>query len=244
MAKTALTGLVGSHPLGALAAFGLLRVISRSSQFANPRLSWQAEDDWIAVLHDNTWSDEPALRAAIITALLTHQENRPLADFLTWGEDIKVSPDKYAELLRAKADTCTPSSRETVDYLTAFGSETVTARSTPDVKPTAFHMTAGQQAFLKSAREIALSLDPTRPPARGKNSAEVTSETEKAFARALLGPWRYEDRYHSLGWDPAAEALHALSDIAPSGHRQILDAAANAGCLQTLRKAFRSISPG
>jgi len=32
----------------------------------------------------------------------------------------------------------------------------------------------------------------------------------------LFGPWKYEDRYHSLGWDPMTERLHALRHCAPT----------------------------
>jgi hypothetical protein len=48
MSRIELTGLIGSHPLGALASFGLLRVLSERDNDA--RLSFVEKDDWIAVL--------------------------------------------------------------------------------------------------------------------------------------------------------------------------------------------------
>jgi hypothetical protein len=45
-----------------------------------------------------------------------------------------------------------------VDYFAAFGSDIVTARSTADVKPTAFHMTAGRQKFLNSIQKLGNSM--------------------------------------------------------------------------------------
>jgi hypothetical protein len=80
-------------------------------------------------------------------------------------------------------------------------------------------MTAGQQKFLKSAREVASSLSPGRPAKRGEDAATIQREIENAFARALFGPWHREDRLHSLGWDPSTEALYALLATAPGDEK-------------------------
>src|SRR5215475_11767251 len=45
------TGLYGSHPLGALAALGMLRVATRLPLPQPVRLSWMVQSDWVARLH-------------------------------------------------------------------------------------------------------------------------------------------------------------------------------------------------
>ncbi len=101
------------------------------------------------------------------------------------------------------------------DFLAAFGSEMIAARSTGNLKPTAFDMTAGQQKFLKFVRELAASLDVTAGRG-GRQAAAWPGRVRAAFAEALFGPWTYTDDFHSLGWDHGTEALYALSAIAPT----------------------------
>lgn len=217
MATLALTGLGGSHPLGAMAAFGLLRVVSKCPVIPAARLSWELQDDWIATLHTNNAS-ESELRERTLAMLVQRQRKRQrrMACVLSWSNDIKIPPREYAKWLVGRQSECWMKARETADFLSAFGSEVVTAPSTGDVKPSAFHMTAGQQKFLKSARKLAESLSPDRPVGRRETAAKVRSEITEAFERALFGRWRYQDSQHSLGWDPSTEALHALSDVAPT----------------------------
>ena len=216
MNEIRLTGLIGSHPLGALAAFGLLRVSSQIPDLGEVRLAWERENDWIAVLQVGLNAARDELPSALVRALMQRQCGRAGAPFLTWNDDVKVEPAEYARLLATKQHECQPTEREVVDFLAAFGSEAIKARSTGDVKPTAFHMTAGQQKFLKSVRELAGSLDPRRVPSRGETPSDVASDTREAFGRALFGPWKYGDECHAMGWDPATEALHALSGRAPT----------------------------
>ncbi len=91
----------------------------------------------------------------------------------------------------------------------------IAARSTGNLKPTAFDMTAGQQKFLKFVRELAASLDVTAGRG-GRQAAAWPGRVRAAFAEALFGPWTYTDDFHSLGWDHGTEALYALSAIAPT----------------------------
>jgi hypothetical protein len=226
MSSIRLTGLVGSHPLGALAAFGLLRVISELPQFRTPRLSWTLEHDWLAVLHTDLDVPEDQLKAELLSTLVERQRGRAAAAFLTLSDDIKVEPQEFRQILKEQVHTCSHQQREVVDFLAAFGSEAVHAPSTGDVKPTALHMTAGQQKFLKSVQEIARSLDPGRPVRRGENTKVVRREIADALAGALFGPWRRQDRIHSLGWDPSTEALYALSSSAPGDEKPFSERAA------------------
>jgi hypothetical protein len=195
-----------------MAAFGLLRVCSQIAALGEVHLFWKMKTDWTAVLTTR----QEITKDALIDLLADRQRGRSGQDFLSWNDDIKVPPLEFAGHLRAMMEEADSTCREQADFFAAYGSELVTARSTDDVKPTAFHMTAGQQQFLKGARELALSLDPDRPRRARETLEQVRDNVRQAFSEALFGPWRYRDSYHSLGWDPSREALHALSAIAPT----------------------------
>jgi hypothetical protein len=216
-----LTGLKGSQPIGALAAFGLMRICSHSEEFKKARLSWSRDAGETAILLTEGKTDETSL----VDCVLKHLEGRtsflPIrglvnndASQAAW-DDIKVDPDELKKRLDSVSNRATATNREEADYWSAFGSEMVTARSTGDVKPTAFHMTAGQQKFLKSLRELAESLD-SMPREGEKNPQKRRDEIRNTIREALFGPWLYRDSHHSLGWDPVTEALYALSAIAPT----------------------------
>ena len=213
MTPIEMNGLCGSSPIGAMAAFGLLRVCSQIGELGAVALGWKQTSDWHPVLAVSKGASSATDLARLLT---NHLRSRYQAPFLTWQDDIKVEPEILRTRLSEVRHSANRQSNEVASFFAAFGSEFITARSTPDVKPTAFHMSAGQQKFLKSARELAESISPARRPSRGQTAAAVQAETESAFAEALAGPWRYQDTQHALGWDPATEALGALSSIAPS----------------------------
>ena len=201
-----LPGLIGTHPLGAMAAFGLLRAATQVKSLGEVRLSWQFRPKCHAVLH----TGKACTSDTLVEVLLERQRARHTANFLNWSDDIKVAPTEFASRVTNITD------REEADFFAAFGSEMVLAPSTGDVKPTAFHMTAGQKKFLKSARELAESLDPTQLLSARQKPDQRLESCRGAFSEALFGPWRYQDSEHSLGWDPGTEALHAFSAAAPT----------------------------
>jgi hypothetical protein len=191
-----LSGLVGSNPLGALAAFGLLRVCDDIPELACARLGWRMGDDWLAVLMVSE-----GIEAHQLIELIVKWQQGWSADVIDWNDDIRSAPSDYRKQLIEYAQRASQLDRRLADFFSAFGSETVTDGSQGLVKPTMFHMTSGQQKFLKNVRDIADSLQ------KGPDSA---------LREALFGPWRYVDKYHSLGWDPAAERLYALRHRAPT----------------------------
>lgn len=206
MTEIPLTGLAGSHPMAAMAAFGLLRVAGElAGTLGETRLAWQRRGEWRAVLH----CQQAIHGEELIDRLVSHQQERAAAPELQWADDIKVPLERFAREAREAAAAATPSDRRRADFLAAYGSDLVRAKSKPEVKPTAFHMTAGQQRFLKQARELAAGLAPGVGQAQRAAAAASLHE-------ALFGPWSYQDRQHSFGWDPAAERLHALSARSPT----------------------------
>jgi hypothetical protein len=192
-----LPGLVGSHPLEAMAAFGLLRVCSEIPDLAEARLHWIWDQDWRAVLR----VPQAVGQEDLIEQLVLRQKDRSLSVF-NWSDDIKVDPEMYREQILAHIINSSLYSRLDADYFAAYGSEMIIDKSKGNVKPTALHMTAGQQKFLKLiSKDLAKSM---------------SKKTAEAYDEALFGPWKREDNVNSLGWDPSAKRLHALRHRAPS----------------------------
>src|SRR4051794_20686560 len=89
MSDLRLTGLAGAHPLGALAAFGLLRCCEEMEGFRGSRLGWRAQPDWFAVLETDGSADPESL----VAALVTRQQGRSDAPELNWARTIKARED-------------------------------------------------------------------------------------------------------------------------------------------------------
>lgn len=206
-----------------MAAFGLLRILDRESPFGTAKLGWAFDGDWKAELQLQEEVDSERM----VDYLIDRQTKRSESPWLTWHDDIKSKDSKfraewlqvrhqYADFVSAKLDESLGETVEYVEFLTSFGSEVVLAKSKPEVKPTAFHMTAGQQRFLKLVKELADSLDPKKRTTKRQSETARRDELRHAYRTALFGPWTYEDCFHSLGWDPATEGLYALSDRSPS----------------------------
>lgn len=195
MKSLTLPALIGSHPLGALASFGLLRLVSAIDPLA--RLGFVLRDDWVAFIESIAIIDEERLVAALAHWLKTDD----LDQALTWAKDIRVKPDIYREALRDAI-----SSGQTVrsDFLGSLVADGVVDAQKGLVKPSAFYMVSGQQSFLGGLREIL---------------AQARQSPESVFREAVFGPWRYRVRAHSLGWDPNTERLYALRSRAPTSEK-------------------------
>jgi hypothetical protein len=133
-----------------------------------------------------------------------------------WEGAVNPLPEEFAEKLKNAASAAHRDSRETADYLTAFGSEAVTYQSKKNIKPTSFCMTSGNQAFLSLVRKLGDSLVPSQSSkTRGGEVSGVA-----AFSEALFGPWQYKDDQHHLGFDPSSEKLYALRFKKPEDDKQ------------------------
>jgi hypothetical protein len=200
-----LTGLKGGHPLGALAALGLLRVCTEMSGLANVRLAWQEE-----ALTASLSVTPPLTNDKLIEKLIELQLSRASAPEFSWANDIRTDPKAFVESISAAQGN-----RRVLNFLSSFGCELV-LDGKQNLKPTAFHMTSGQQRFLKQARELATSLEPLKSATKGKTKIRLPSES---FREALFGPWQYDDEFHAFGWDPNAERLHALQAKSPTSEK-------------------------
>jgi hypothetical protein len=201
-----LKGLKGGHPLGALAAFGLLRVCAGMNGLDDVRLRWH-EDALTAVLSITP----PLTDDELIERLVGRQAGRAKAIEFNWADDIRTDPNRFADAAEeARAD------RRAQDFLAAYGC-ILALDGKQNLKPSAFHMTSGQQKFLEKTREIAESLEPVKGAAKRRKQQLRTPAD--AFREALFGPWRYDDEFHAFGWDPDTERLHALQAKSPTSEK-------------------------
>jgi len=211
-----LHGLIGSDPLGAMAAFGLLRVCSECPALAGARLHWVWDQDWRAVLS----TPDNISRGELIEQLVQHQKDRSL-DVFNWSDDIKMVPKDYRVKMLQHITNATLRNRLDADYFAAYGSEIVPDQSKGNVKPTAWHMTAGRQKFLKLIGEdLGKSMWNDKPKRAPKDREQMlksmAKKTADAYSEAIFGPWRRMDNINSLGWDPSAKRSHAVRHIAPT----------------------------
>lgn len=205
MSEIVLSGLSGSHPLGALAAFGILRCFHEAGAFGGVRLAWRKEADWLPVL----FTKQPITGEDLIGVLVAHLAKQAARPELHWADNIKTSPDKFREAACQAVEDASPARRAYADFLAAFGCELALTRK-GELEPTAFYMTSGRQEFLKEMRNLASRVTSGISFGRRK---KVPAEI---FQEAVFGPWRYEDPQHSLGWDPSTERLHALRSKSPT----------------------------
>jgi hypothetical protein len=106
-----LPGLIGSHPLGALASFGLLRKLSDWDRDA--RLAFSMRDDWVAEVH----TSKARGVAELVSRFSEWIASNEIEPVLSWtAEDVRVQPSEFQAILRtavARHD------RELADYLTS-----------------------------------------------------------------------------------------------------------------------------
>lgn len=195
MSRLELTGLRANHPVGFLAACGLLRCLSDREDIGEVKLGWKDKNRLtFAVLKTQQLVDIDSV-AEVLRCRGKEFEESPA---LTWSNKID-DKGKY----RKGADECLneffeTGSREAVDMLAALASDMVIDKS-GILRSTGFDLTSGNQQILKSFRKLA-------------SSAVLTNVS---IREALIGPWKREDKHHSLGWDPQAQRLHALRGKAP-----------------------------
>lgn len=205
-AAIALSGLIGSHPLGALAAFGLLRWSADIPALRGTRLHWEQQDDWVAVLTPPTPLAPEALCQLLLDAHASdgwvHLDGPPT---------LRMPAAEFRERCLNDALSARPDARFAADFDAACGCEVI-VDDKGRLTPTRLHMTSGQQQFRGALADLAASLVVDGRP-RGRQTPAALLD---AAREALFGPWSYPDAEHALGWDPDAERLHALRPLAPT----------------------------
>lgn len=205
MSRIELTALRADVPIGAMAAFGCLRVCQRLPGFQGARLAWADGGG-----QDHAVLDTPGAsgKEELIAALVEDVKRAGEWAELKWREQIKTaSRDDICKGAREALEAATANARETADWFAAFGSELVRGRD-EKIESTPFDMSVARQKFLADARRLAMGLAESGGK-KGKTAA-------LAYAEALFGPWEYGDDQHSLGWDPSTMKLGAFTFKAPT----------------------------
>ncbi|HMV40338.1 MAG TPA: hypothetical protein PLY77_09660 [Plasticicumulans sp.] len=201
----ALTGLTGSHPLGALAAFGLLRWSAEIPALRGARLHWELQDDWIAVLTPPAPLDADALCRLLLDAHVANQW--PHLD----SDELEMPAEDFRERCLTHLETSNIQDRFTIDFDAAIGCDAIIGKN-GNIKTTLLNMTSGNQSFLDKLKSLKKSLIPINR----KKHRQEPSRLICSLKEAMFGPWTYSDDEHPLGWDPTMERDHAFRAQAPT----------------------------
>ena len=205
-----LTGLEAHNPLGFMAALGLVRVLDHRAAMDGqeaPRLGFVEQGAFIASLstpHTVEQIVEIVLRDATAQGdnralQLAYDETGSMVPPGSKGaiRDLKPSPAAAGVFL----DSAATADRRTEALAAAWFSELVQDNN-ENTKPTAFHFTAGQQAFLGMVEDLRTGL------------------TAEHLREALVGPWSNASSLPSLSWDASVTRLYALRAGNPSKERR------------------------
>lgn len=198
MSSLNLPGLAGSNPLSFLAALGVLDVLTRHEGREPATLRWTNGLQPHAIV---TGVDSVDVLVDLVDTDRASWRGSPL---LNWGpagnplDDVKPSGKEMHEWAEDLYQRLTEQTRGAADLWCSLLAEGAFAQNGQDAKPTHLHFTAGQQQFLRMARELVEALDVDR------------------ILEALIGPWRYDSDLPSLRWDVRGERLYAISARNPS----------------------------
>lgn len=214
MSEIELSGLRGDLPIGAMAAFGVLRVLSRNAEILMPRLRWIGSGgDYKAVLATKNDVNAETILAALLEDVRERRSKMP-----GWEQVKTCTAAEFVPTAKEAADSAAPQERELADWIAALANELAVSKE-GKLQSTPFDMSVARQKFLADAVRLASNL--------GANGVD-------AYKEAVFGPWRYRDDQHSLGWDPTTIKLGAFTYKAPTGM-------ANTGVRAAVWLAFESL---
>ena len=199
MNGTHLTGLDGTNPLGFLAALGVQ--VAFAEECEQPRLWWSDDVTPHAVVDSAFTIDRIADQALTVfvqwkdspTMIPRYDDGSPMQK----GEDLKLQPSDLRTYL-SQAGRCSAGSTLNA-ALVAEGS-----LDNQDVaKPSDLYFTAGNQKFLKMARQI------------------LDGVSREDLITGLEGPWSYRSRLPSLMWDVSDDRAYALRASNPAPEKKL-----------------------
>lgn len=192
MSDTHMKGLVGTNPLGFLAAVGIQ--VAFESEREQPRIWWSSDDVVPHAVADGNFTTTNIIK--VTRDKLSSWKNGPVfnPDSRCSEENpltLKFHPDGIREYLSG--------SRE--DPAAALATALVTEGGLAEkgiAKPSHLYFAAGNQKFLGMASKI------------------ITQASEDEILAALNGPWKYECECPTLGWDVVDDSDYALSARDPT----------------------------
>lgn len=194
MNATHLCGLNGTNPLSFFAALGVQVVFANQNH--QPHLWWSNDTVPHAIVDEEFSVDRIAQRA--------------LEAFSYWNASVALNPIREDGSSIPGSDTLKLAREDIRVYLhqatrcdwSGCLATSLVAEGSLDnqeiAKPSDFYFTAGQQKFLKMARDI----------------LQVTKRDE--VVDGLTGPWTYKSKEPSLGWDVTDDPVYALRASDPS----------------------------
>lgn len=212
-----LPALDGTHPLAFLAACGVLRVVTEELGHDEAALWFDGEG---ACLRSKL--DQESLVGALADYLgrrggaweLGAAGPNELPGFDDLKDELTFWQERF-KALRATWLEGDETAGRALAFLAAMVTDLVTANDNVTSKPTAFYMTAGQQLFIRLVRELVAELVAAAAPG-GTKKKPAPPRLPVDLSEALLGPWRYGDDTHPMGWDPWCERLYAYQAVSPS----------------------------
>jgi hypothetical protein len=194
MSEIVLTGIKGDIPIGAMAAFGLFRIMNSVRLQGETRLSWEPHgSSWRPILSTGGNVSEEGVIEDLVAYLRTHPERREFG----WHREIKsATAEQFTAAARPAIGEAQSTGHELADWFSSFANELITKEEA--LEPTPFDMTVAQQRFLTDSNRLASKL-------AGDDNVSA------CLREALFGPWKYKDEQHSLGWDPSTMLLGAFT---------------------------------
>jgi hypothetical protein len=206
-----LTGLRGHHPLGFLAACGVLRLCPKA------KLGWVYQENshyYTAKLDLSQLGSGDEEKSKMFLLELLIRKTRRLSRTLPWWREykhIKMPASDFHKVASGYIDQ--GNFNDSLAFFPCLASDIVVDEKRK-VTPTLFDCTSGRQGLLKSLAELMISLG--KVPKKQRRADQKTTSPREAFEEAVFGPWQYRDNQHSLGWDPQTQRVHALLRIDPS----------------------------
>lgn len=195
-----LPALEGINPLGYLAALGLLDALSAA--VPGVKLKWTNDLVPLAVIVGFDGDQDELLdvldrdrQAWATSPLLSFPQNGPV---LT-----DAKPDEKQLRGWFKFVSGPHGNEAAAAHLCAIVAEDTFDGGGGRAKPTHLHFAAGQQQWLKMARDLATGVDRDR------------------LQEAVCGPWRYDSALPSLSWDSRGERVYALRGTNPSNEKRL-----------------------
>ncbi|MCC7075696.1 MAG: hypothetical protein IT198_01090 [Acidimicrobiia bacterium] len=231
MGEVDLHALEGTNPLGLLAAIGCLTAVARTAPDLEPTLRWTESVVPTALLDGP--SDVQHLTGILMADLAAWTpsavlDSGPGGDTI---DEVKLTPDDLRSWITAVASQATARNRRDLDLLCGLVAE-FALDNNGNAKPTDLHFAAGQQRFLKMARELR----------EGMQAADYTE--------AIQGPWQSASVLPTFDWDCGSERVYALRAGDPSKEKKLGVAAANwlgftsLSLLPVLSQARKAVTTG
>ncbi|MDE0093640.1 MAG: hypothetical protein OXO49_03940 [Gammaproteobacteria bacterium] len=196
MDRLHLTGLDGTNPMGFFAALGVLFCLE--DQHKDTAL-WWSKNVVPHAIFSIEWSI--SLLADSILKTVSNLKNckslnpcTPSGEPIPGRDKLKFNSSQIRDYLLS-AELC---GETLASSLLAEGSFDNNKKG----KPSDFYFSAGQQEFLATARTVFVDV------------------TRTDFINAFEGPWRYDSKLPSFGWDIEDDRVYALRSKDPSSEKK------------------------